>query len=142
MHQADGVCVVAFGAEKLGLFGSQAFVATHDVSGTRLMLNFDIAGHLDGPSIVGNAGLTLETLNALAVAEELQIVAEVFQPFAFSDHVSFSEVGVPSVTITNGDDPAIHTSEDALVRISVGALETILGIVDVVLEPVAAGNQS
>ncbi len=142
VQRADGVCVVAFGAEEIGLFGSQAFVDAHDVSGARLMLNFDMAGRLDGPIIVGDAALTEEILDALAGAGEFPIAAGVFPPFASSDHVSFSEVGVPSVTITSGDDPAIHTSEDEVGRISVATLETMLGIVDVVLGSVATGNTS
>jgi len=44
VHRADRVCVVAFGAEEIGLFGSRTFVDEHDVSGARLMLNFDMAG--------------------------------------------------------------------------------------------------
>ena len=142
VQRADGLCVVAFGAEEIGLFGSQAFVDEHDVSGARLMLNFDMAGRLDGPMIVGDAGLTEELLDALAAAGGFPIEAGVFPPFASSDHVSFSEVGVPSVTITSGDDPAIHTSEDEVGRISVATLETMLGIVDVVLGSVATGNTS
>jgi len=32
-RRIDGVCVVAFGAEEVGLFGSEAFVREHDVDG-------------------------------------------------------------------------------------------------------------
>ena len=99
-----------------------------------------MAGRLDGQIIVGDVALTEEILDALASAGEFPIAARVFPSFASSDNMSFSEVGVPSVTITSGDDPAIHTSEDAVGWISVAALETMLGIVDVVLGSVAPGN--
>ena len=140
VHRADGVCVVAFGAEEIGLFGSRAFVDEHDVSGARLMLNFDMAGRLDGPIIVGDAVLTREILAALVAAGEFPIEAGEFPPFASSDHVSFSDAGVSAVTITSGDDAAIHTSEDDLARISLEALATMLEIVDVALEELAVGE--
>ena len=143
VHRADGVCVVAFGAEEIGLFGSRAFVDAHDVGGARLMLNFDMVGRLDGPIVIGDAELTQSILDALAGA--FPIAAGEFPPFASSDHVSFSDAGVPAVTITSGDDAAIHTSQDEVGRIAMEALETMLAIVDVALgelvsaEPVGAG---
>jgi aminopeptidase YwaD len=135
-QRTDGLCVVAFGAEEIGLFGSAAFVEEHDVSGARLMLNFDMVGRLDGPIIVGDDELTREILDALA--GEFPIRAGEFPPFALSDHVSFSEAGVAAVTITSGDDPAIHTSDDEAGRISSEDLGVMLEIADVVVSALVA----
>ena len=139
-HRAGGVCVVAFGAEEIGLFGSRAFVDAHDVSAAKLMLNLDMVGRLDGPMIVGDAGLTQAILDAVDGAGEFPIAAGSFPQFASSDHVSFSEAGVAAVTITSGDDAAIHTSEDAVERISMKALQTMLEIVDVALTELTAAG--
>ncbi len=136
VHRTDGLCVVAFGAEEIGLFGSQAFVEAHDVSDGRLMLNFDMVGRLDGPSIIGNSLLTRDLLDALAAAGEFPIRAGSFPPFASSDHVSFSDAGVAAVTITSGDDPAIHTSDDEVGRILPEDLAVMLVIADVLLSSV------
>ena len=45
-HRLPGLCVVAFGAEEIGLFGSAAFVEQHDVAAASFMLNFDMTAKL------------------------------------------------------------------------------------------------
>lgn len=130
-----GLCVVAFGAEEVGLFGSQNYVQGHLAGTARFMLNVDMAARLDGPIIVGHDGLTEEILGALASAEvEHSLRAGAFPPFASSDHVSFSAVGVPAVTFNSGDDPEIHTAQDAMDRVDPRALEMFLHSVDVALD--------
>lgn len=132
VQRTDGLCVVAFGAEEIGLFGSRAFVDEHEVSEARWMLNFDMVGRLDGPIIVGDAALTEVILDAVAAGPQA-IEAGSFPPFASSDHVSFADAGVPAVTFNSGDDAAIHTPDDALGRVSVEAVEAFLGVVELAL---------
>lgn len=124
-HRTDGLCVVAFGAEEIGLFGSQAFVATTDLDTTTFMLNFDMAGRLDRPIIIGDVALTNLLL---AAVEDLPIRAGSFPPFASSDHASFLNAGIPSVTITSGNDPAIHTAADDVDNVSEESLQTMLDV--------------
>lgn len=124
VHRADGLCVVAFGAEELGLWGSRAYVEEHLVGTARFLLNVDMAGRLDGPIIVGDRELTASILDAIAAAGVPSTLrAGAFPPFASSDHVSFEAVGVPAVTFNSGDDEFIHTSNDTVERVSEDALD-------------------
>ena len=130
VHRVDGLCVVAFGAEEIGLVGSQAYVAEHDLDAAVFMLNFDVVGVLDGALVIGDRALS-DVL--LAAVEELPIRSGRFPPFASSDHVSFLTAGIPAVTITSDDDSAIHTSGDGVEHLSREALTTMLEIGDRVI---------
>ena len=127
VHRVDGLCVVAFGAEEIGLFGSQAYVADHDLGDALFMLNFDMVGRIDGAIIIGDVALTNVLLPAL---EDLPIRAGSFPPFASSDHVSFLNAGIPSVTITSGDDPKIHSAGDDFDNVLLDSLATMLEVAD------------
>jgi len=128
----DGLCVIAFGAEEVGLFGSRHHVAANEVGATRFMLNVDMAGRADGPIIVGDAGLTNDILSALETAGVgRSLRAGSFPPFAASDHVSFEAVGIPAVTFNSGDDEAIHSPSDTIERIDLQALAMFLESVHV-----------
>lgn len=121
-----GLCAVAFGSEETGLNGSQAFVTGSGVRDAKFMVNFDMMGRIDGAIIVGDAGLTEEILGIIGRGPEQPLRAGAFPPFASSDHVSFSSVGVPAVTITSGDDPAIHTARDTFEAVRKPDLQAML----------------
>lgn len=125
VHRIDGLCVIAFGAEEIGLRGSQAYVAEHGVDEAVFMLNFDMAGRLDDALIIGDDALTALLL---PVVDGFPIRAGQFPPFASSDHVSFLDAGVPAVTITSGDDPLIHSAGDDTANVSTEALTTMLEV--------------
>lgn len=130
-----GLCVVAFGAEEVGLFGSQNYVREHLAGTARFMLNVDMAGRLDGPIVVGDSALIEAVLDAIKDASVASVLrAGTFPPFASSDHVSFSAVGVPAVTFNSGDDSAIHTAQDTMDRIDPAAVAAFLRSVDAALD--------
>lgn len=121
-----GLCVIAFGAEEYGLWGSQAYVKQHGTAGVRFMLNFDMVGKLTGPEIVGEPGLQEKVLGLLKQAGKTGFRAGQFPPFASSDHVSFSSAGVPAVTFYAGDDPLIHDPRDTVDNVDRASVETML----------------
>jgi hypothetical protein len=87
----------------------------------------DMAGNLSDPIIVGDSGLTRSILGILSrEGERPQLRAGVFPPFASSDHVSFSAVGVPAVTLTSGDDEFLHTAQDDLDNVDLESLRVML----------------
>ena len=129
----DGLCVIAFGSEETGLHGSQAFVAAHLAGTAQFMLNFDMMGRIDDAIIVGDAGLTQSILGIIGRGADQPLKAGTFPPFASSDHVSFASVGLPAVTITSGDDPAIHTARDQFEAIRPADLKTMLILGDAAL---------
>jgi aminopeptidase YwaD len=134
LHRREGLCVIAFGAEEVGLFGSRDYVAQHLAGSAAFMLNVDMAGRDDGAVVVGNNDLTEAILNAIADAGVASTLRPgTFPPFASSDHVSFEAVGVPAVTFNSGNDSAIHTADDAIDRIEEDALAMFLESVDAAL---------
>ena len=125
---AESLCVVAFGAEEVGLVGSEAFVAAHDVGDEAFMLNFDMVSKMTAPVFVrGHAGLAdYASIVARDLGEELP--AAPFPPYASSDHASFDAAGVPAITVHSGDDTFIHSPEDDIANASRDDLARMLSI--------------
>lgn len=118
-NRVEGLCFIAFGAEEVGLLGSQAFVDEHGVSGVLFMLNFDMAARigqrtLDGPRFVQGNTVLAERGAAVAARLGYGIPAGAFPPGAGSDHAIFQEAGVPAVTLYSGGSEFIHTSLDTI----------------------------
>ena len=129
----DGLCAVAFGSEEAGLRGSEAFVAQHLAGGAKFMLNFDMTGRIQNAMIVGDEALTQSILGIVGRGADQPLRAGAFPPYASSDHVSFSSVGVPAVTITSGDDPNIHTPGDTFEAVRKPDLKVLLILGDTAL---------
>lgn len=134
VNPVDGLCIVLFGAEELGLFGSQNYVAEHLAGAGRFMLNVDMAGRLDGPAVIGDSQLTQSILATIEATGSSEFSAGQFPPFASSDHVSFESVGVPAVTFNSGNDDAIHTAQDTIERIEEEAVTAFLHAIDTALD--------
>jgi aminopeptidase YwaD len=121
-----GMCIIAFGAEEYGLWGSQAFVKAHGTQGMKFLLNFDMVGKVTGAEIVGDTSLQEKILNLLKQAGKSGFRAGQFPPFASSDHASFTSAGVPAVTFYSGNDDLIHQPGDTLANVDRGSIETML----------------
>jgi len=143
-HRVPGLCVLTFGSEEIGLFGSRAFVASHDVLNVRFMLNLDMVSKLTGAEFIASATTESQALadraSAIAAAAGLDIPRGSYPPFASSDHASFAEVGVPAITMWSGDDEFIHTASDDVANSSVEDLATMLRAGSTVLRELLAGE--
>ena len=126
--RSDGLCVVAFGAEEFGLFGSRAFVRDHDVTEAEYMLNFDMVARIGGPRMVAG-DVALADL-AAGIAAELghDIPRGSFPRDSSSDHASFSQAGVPAITVHSGGGEFIHTARDAIDTVFVEDLAVFLEV--------------
>ena len=118
-HRVEGLCVIAFGAEEVGLHGSRAFVDAHDVSDALFLLNFDMVARIGQRAMDGARFIpaTAElSQRGAAVADRLGygIFPGDFPFGAASDHVSFEEAGVPAITVHSGGSEFIHTSLDTI----------------------------
>ncbi len=107
---------IAFGAEELGLLGSQHYVQrrTGMVVG---MINMDMVGN--GPELqIGNSAGSGSVLDLTErVAGRLNVRVKRFR-LDRSDHVPFERIGVSVVFLFTGDDEdAYHTSKDVVSRI-------------------------
>jgi len=133
-NRRPGLCVIAFGAEEYGLWGSQSFVKQHPTTGVRFLLNFDMVGKITGAQIVGDPALQEKVLGLLKQAGKTGFRAGQFPPFASSDHASFVSAGVPAVTFHSGDDPLIHDPRDTTANVDRASIETMLMAGDIAVD--------
>lgn len=104
---AADVCFVGFGAEELGLHGSQAFVAAARESGVlaeiTAMLNLDAFGNGERPIIgVGSDALT-GLFERLGEQLGIEVEAGLANPGQGSDHAAFYQAGVSVIfPVTRG----------------------------------------
>jgi Zn-dependent M28 family amino/carboxypeptidase len=116
---------IAFDAEELGLFGSQAYVkalSDQDLSRIRAMLNFDMLGAGGGPLLLMGDGNV--ALLGRSSAQQLGITAHNGQlpANAGSDHQSFAQRGVDTIFFMRDYD-LLHTPEDTIDEVQVEFLD-------------------
>ena len=145
-HRAPGLCVVAFGAEEFGLFGSRAFVDEHNMRNARFMLNFDMVAKRTSPMLVitpddAESRELGELAFALAAAAGYELPRGSFPSFASSDHVTFSRAGVPALTVHSGSDDFIHQPQDDLTNVSVEDLGAMLEASAAILRGLLIGEE-
>jgi aminopeptidase YwaD len=118
-------CFVLFGAEELGLLGSQHFVQTLDEAERhelRAMLNFDMTG-------VGESWLLIGSPELVALAAQVAAGAGIEatpseQPGGVgSDHQSFLNAGVPAIWVFRITDTLLHTPQDTADRVQPHQME-------------------
>ena len=111
---SEGVCLVAFGAEEIGLIGSQRFVANlsgQEREALQGMVNLDMVGVGDQWQLIGSQELAQE-VDAEAASVGLDpIIAELPSGLS-SDQANFIAAGIPAVLIYRFDDPHYHSAED------------------------------
>lgn len=140
-HRVPGLCMVAFGAEEVGLFGSDHLARSGALGEPDVVLNIDMAARNGDLQAIGDAAVAARAVAAAEAAGVAVRVAE-FPPNASSDHVSFTAAGVPGITLHAGDDPAIHTPADAAETLDravfARALRAAAAILGALLPPAAA----
>ena len=104
---AADVCFVGFGAEELGLHGSEAFVAAARESGAlaeiTAMLNLDAFGNGERPIIGVGSDALAEQLKRLGEQLGIEVEAGEANPGQGSDHAAFYRTGVPVIfPVTRG----------------------------------------
>lgn len=132
----DGLCMIAFGAEELGLYGSRHVIETADLSTIEWLINIDMVGKVTAPRFIGDAGLSSQ---AATVATRLgrTIPPGSFPARASSDHAPFLEADIPAITAHSGDDEFIHTAEDAISNVAEADLAMFLEVIAALVEELA-----
>lgn len=132
---------VAFGAEEIGLIGSDEYVTQLVESGEAKniagMINLDMVG-------VGDSLVTYNINNevdqkmtdlAEASIKELDYEYAGHKNSASSDHAPFEYAGIPSVFIQFSPDPYYHTDEDTVDKIDPENIrETSTVVLDMVMD--------
>ena len=132
-NHVDGLCYIAFGSEEVGLLGSRAYVSDHDVTAADWMLNFDMVARISGPSFIQGDSALAERGSDLATALGHAIPPGRFPANASSDHASFSQVGVPAITVHSGGGDFIHTPQDDIDSVFLEDLEVLLDVATALL---------
>ena len=133
-RRVDGVCVIAFGAEEVGLLGSRAFAREHGITGARFMLNFDMVAKHTRPAVIGDPELG-QRATRLAEARGLTLNRSTsIGPGASSDHATFQQAGVPALMFYSGDDQFIHTAQDDVANTSEADLAKFLDLAAALLD--------
>lgn len=137
---------IAFGAEELGLIGSQRYVdslSSEERERIEAVINLDMVGVGDDLRLGGSPDLIRE---AKDVANGLGIEArDIERRFAnASDHTSFIEAGIPALMLSWQDDPRYHTKDDRAEYVSSERLaetgQIVIGMLDRIAEEKGTGN--
>lgn len=118
---------LAFGAEEIGLCGSEFYVANmskDEIMKTRAMINLDMVGvgdKLTAGDIRKNDGWLVKFIERYGDAFGQEVYS--FEAEENSDHTYFEEQGVPVCFMTWEEDPYYHTAEDSLDKINSMDLE-------------------
>lgn len=113
------VVFMAFGAEEMGLLGSQFFANEPliDLKKVNVMLNFDMIGRLDPIEkglVLGGTGTSVEFETILKNQEESSQISFTHSPegYGSSDHSSFYASGIPVLFFFTGAHADYHTPLD------------------------------
>jgi len=138
-HLPGDHCFVLFGAEELGLLGSQHLVQTLDEAQRhelRAMLNFDMTGVGESWLLIGSPELV--TLAAQAAAGAGIEAAPSEQPEGLgSDHQSFLNAGLPAIWVYRITDTLLHTPQDTADRVQPHQMEEAATLGLLLLEKVS-----
>ena len=107
---------IAFGAEELGLHGSQQYVdqlSDEEIDSTVAMLNFDALGSGSQTAMLGTPSLLKM---ADEYADERGIDTKMVFTFDWgsSDHAAFHDAGIDHIFFLGEDFSRIHTPDDTL----------------------------
>ena len=107
---------IAFGAEELGLHGSQHYVrqlSDEEIKSTVAMMNFDALG--SGPTTATLGTLSLQRMvESYAEEQDIDIKIRYTMDWGSSDHAAFHEAGISHIFFLGEDFSRIHTPDDKL----------------------------
>lgn len=108
--------LIAFGAEELGLLGSEFYVESlseDERQNVKAMLNFDAMGSGTGLRVLGNLELTDLVLD-IGDERDIDVAWSAGLQGGSSDHASFLDAGIPAVMFFTDDFSRIHTPADTV----------------------------
>ena len=107
---------IAFGAEELGLYGSEYYVrelSDEESESTIAMMNFDALG--SGPTTATLGTLSLQRMvESYAEEQGIDIKIRYTMDWGSSDHAAFHDAGIDHIFFLGEDFSRIHTPDDRL----------------------------
>lgn len=138
---------VLFGAEEMGLLGSDYFVKNLPVEKEKIvaMFNFDMVGRLNETKsmTIGGTGTSKETQEILHRFTENSPLKFSYSPEGFgpSDHASFYKENIPVFYFTTGSHTDYHTPADSPEKINFQGMNEIAIFSQKLIEYLSKGNQ-
>lgn len=129
------IIFVALNAEEFGLLGSKYFAENNYFSiKDAEVINFDMIGSASYP-ITFMQGLSFKgkDSNLLSSLKERSDNFNVKYEVSYensSDHASFNDLGIDSVTLCHSDKTNIHTPNDTIDFIDTAAVESVYRVID------------
>lgn len=129
------IIFVALNAEEFGLLGSKEF-ATQNINTIKNseVINFDMIGSnnhpitlMQGESFKEKDSPLLDSI--VDICKDYSTTIEVIHQDS-SDHASFNNLGIDSLTFCHSDMSRIHTPEDKVEYINLNAIDTVYSIID------------
>lgn len=124
------VVFVAFGAEEMGLVGSQRFVESDiiPISNIKAMINLDMVGRLTENKLeISGTKTSVQSEQILKEANADSTLKLVLSPGGFgpSDHASFYAKNIPVFAITTGIHLDYHTPLDDVDKINAVGMQKV-----------------
>lgn len=134
-------CFVLFGAEELGLLGSEYFVSQMTVEEQDeldVFFNYDMAGGDVRPMVAADETF-LDWVDALA--DEMGLDVELSsEPYEVpSDHRSFLDAGMVAFVLHTPDYDVMHTPEDTLANLESASIEVVAALGFALLQETGLG---
>ena len=107
---------IAFGAEELGLYGSNYYVdqlSEEEIDSTVAMLNFDALGSGPQTAMLGTVSL-LRMVDEYADGQGIDTKMVFTFDWGSSDHAAFHDAGIDHIFFLGEDFSRIHTPDDKL----------------------------
>ena len=107
---------IAFGAEELGLHGSEYYVgqlSEEEIDSTVAMLNFDALGSGPQTATLGTSSLQ-RFVEEYAGEQGIDIEIRYTMDWGSSDHAAFHDAGIDHIFFLGEDFSRIHTPDDKL----------------------------
>ncbi|MBE6054368.1 MAG: Zn-dependent exopeptidase M28 [Clostridium sartagoforme] len=129
------IIFVALNAEEFGLLGSKAFAEKNkDKLKGAEVINFDMIGSdgfpltlMVGTSFKDKESKLLESINK--IAKKNNITTKVVYENS-SDHTSFNDLGIESLSFCHSDLSKIHTPKDTVDHISIDAINSAYSVIE------------
>jgi hypothetical protein len=125
---ARTVLFISFSGEERDLLGSRLYVRrpAADSRATKAMINIDHAGAGNGRLTVGVTGMERTVASDAGHAAGLETRVDLFGFFPGGDHVPFTEVGIPTLTVVSGGiHPHFHQPSDTVETIDPEILRSV-----------------
>lgn len=129
------IIFVALNAEEFGLLGSKNFAEGNiDILKGAEVINFDMIGSANYP-ITFMQGMSFKDKNSSLLNSVVDISKDLKAPFEViyqdsSDHASFNNIGIDSISFCHSDMSKIHTPNDKVEFISTDAIDSVYKIVN------------